>query len=493
VRIVDKSMHMAEHSQALAVQARTLEQFQRYGIADAAVEQGHKLTHASFSSDGRKILSLNLDKIPSRYPYLLMLPQSETEAILNQCMESLGAKTERGTELVSLTQAEGVVTAVLRDAGGMEETLHPDWVIGCDGAHSTVRSMADIPFEGGGVGLSFFLGDVALDGPDAPGDELSLHFHHGDVVFMARLPNNLVRLIVAMHEHQQEDLDRELTLRDFQDAANRAGVKVKVQSADWMTPFRVNDRQARHNRAGCVFLAGDASHIHSPVGGQGMNTGIQDVANLAWKLAAVSRGSQNSVAQDSFASEALLNSYEEERRAVGKALLSFTERALKVATTPHTILEAVRDALMPLVSKLEPVQKKMLGFISETAIEYRGSSIVADHGGDGELRAGDRMPDLALRTGREPGTLLGHWTEAQHLAVLLLPGEAADEVTTLRRSLVHPNVVALPVSALDDEGRRLLGSEVKLLIVRLDGYIGFRGPLQDRDGWQAYARQDALA
>ena len=222
--------------------------------------------------------------------------------------------------------------------------------------------------EGGGVGLSFFLGDLKLEGPDAPGDELSIHFHHGDVVFMARLPNDSVRLIVAMHEHQEKDLGRDLTLNDFQDAVDWAGVKVSLKSADWMTPFRVNDLQARHNRAGSVFLAGDASHIHSPVGGQGMNTGIQDVANLAWKLAAVWRGGQDALAQ-----KALLNSYEEEREAVGKALLIFTERALKLATTPHTILEAVRDALAPLVSKLWPVQKKMLGFISETAIEYRGS------------------------------------------------------------------------------------------------------------------------
>jgi 2-polyprenyl-6-methoxyphenol hydroxylase-like FAD-dependent oxidoreductase len=484
VRIVDKSLHMAQHSQALVVQARTLEQFQRYGIAAAAVERGHKLTRGDFWSEGKQILSVSLEKVQSRYPYALMLPQSETEKILNECMESLGVTTERGTQLVSLTQPEGLVSAVLQAADGKEEQLNPTWVIGCDGAHSTIRSMMDIPFEGGGVGLSFFLGDLEVDGPDAPGDELSIHFHHGDVVFMARLPNNLVRLIVAVHDRQDEDLKRDLTLKDFQDAVDNAGVKVSIRSAGWMTPFRVNDLQARHYRAGSVFLAGDASHIHSPVGGQGMNTGIQDVANLAWKLAAVARG----------ADDALLDSYEEERAAVGKALLRFTERGLKMATTPNPIFESLRDTLLPRVAKLKPVQKAMLGFISETAIEYRSSSIVADHGGDGNLRAGDRLPDLAVSTSDGANSLLRNWTDARHLALAVAPSwsEEAAEVESIRAGLPHARIIPLTFSALDVEGRHLLGAEKKLIILRPDGYVGFRGPLDNAELWQAYARQDAL-
>jgi 2-polyprenyl-6-methoxyphenol hydroxylase-like FAD-dependent oxidoreductase len=234
---------------------------------------------------------------------------------------------------------------------------------------------------------------------------------------MARLPNNLVRLIVAVHDRQEEDLKRDLTLNDFQDALDKAGVRVRVHFAEWMTPFRVNDLQAKHYRAGSVFLAGDASHIHSPVGGQGMNTGIQDVAKLAWKLAAVARG----------ADEALLNSYEEERVAVGKALLRFTERGLKLAATPNRMFEALRDTLLPAVAKLQPVQKSMLGFFSETAIEYRSSSIVADHGGDGDLRAGDRLPDLAQSSGNGAMTLLHDWTDPSHLALVLAPAMSEAE------------------------------------------------------------------
>ena len=154
-----------------------------------------------------------------------------------------------------------------------------------------------------------------------------------------------------------------------------------------MTPFHVNDRQAKHYRIGNVFLAGDASHIHSPVGGQGMNTGIQDVANLAWKLAAVARGADDS----------LLNSYEEERGEVGRALLRFTERGLKLATVSNPLVEQLRDTVCANPHEVAARTENAVGFVSETAIEYRSSSIVVDFGGDGHLSAGDRLPDLRLR------------------------------------------------------------------------------------------------
>lgn len=479
VRIIDKSTHLALHSQALVVQARTLEQFQRYGIAAAAVERGRKLHGIDLRSEGNTIISFAFDRIPSRYPFLLMLPQSETEKILNAHMESLGVRTERGVELVSLTQPESLVVAVLRHPDGTEEQINPAWVIGCDGAHSTVRGLADIPFEGAGVPLSFFLGDMICEGPDVPIDRLSIHLHHGDVVFMAPLPNNVVRLIVAEHSRQQEDLHRDLTIDDFQRVVDHAGVQVRIRSSEWMTPFRVSDLQSRFYRAGSVFLAGDASHIHSPVGGQGMNTGIQDVSNLAWKLAAVARG----------ADESLLDSYEEERAAVGKALLRFTQRGLKLSTTTNPIFEAIRDALLPIVSNLEPIQKGMLGFVSETAIEYRTSSIVVEDGGDGDLRAGDRLPDLPLGG----GSILDGWTQASHLALVVGPSSGADAACgPLAAALPHARVLAVPVSTLDEQGRRLLGIEEKLLIVRPDGYIGFRGSLDDPTRWQEYAQQDAL-
>ncbi|HUN86113.1 MAG TPA: FAD-dependent monooxygenase [Terracidiphilus sp.] len=480
VRIVDRSDHLAIHSQALALQARTLEQFQRYGIAAEAVARGRKVTDAAIFSEGKQIVSASLSGISSVYPYILMLPQSHTEAILNRKMESFGTRTERGTQLESIDQHKGTITAVLRHPAGGREELEPRWVIGCDGAHSTVREKLGIPFEGDGIGLSFFLGDLQMDGPGVPGDEVSLHFHHGDVIFMARLTEKLVRVVAATHAMQDGAMKKDVAIEDFQKVFQSAGIEATIHSAEWMTPFNVNDRQARHYRLGNVFLAGDASHIHSPVGGQGMNTGIQDAANLAWKIAAVARG----------AGDALLDSYEEERGEVGRALLRFTERGLKMATATNPVIETLRDKMLPLFSTLHPAQKRILGFISETAISYRSSSIVSDFGGDGYLSAGDRLPDLGLRKGGLNYTLLHDWTEPKHLALLLDP--TAAEVAEIKAALPLTTVVTLSYRDLLQEGLRALGPDRKLLIVRPDGYIGFRGQVEPRTPWTEYAEQDAI-
>ncbi len=479
VRIIDKSDHLAEHSQALVVQARTLEQFQRYGMAEEAVARGRKLKGARFFSEGKEIVCLTFNEMASRYPFLLFLPQSETEALLNAHMEQLGVKTERKVELESLTQKDDSVRVTLRHADGTREEVTARWVIGCDGAHSAVREKTGTPFEGGSIGLSFFLGDLELEGQDVPDNDLTIHVHRGDILFMGRLNDKVVRMIVALHADQRQEV--ELTVGDFQRAADQLGVRVKVRSSEWMTPFHVSDRQAKRYRIGNFFLAGDASHIHSPVGGQGMNTGIQDVANLAWKLAAVARG----------ADEALLNSYEEERGEVGRALLRFTERGLKMASMSNPLLEGIRDMIAPFVSNLKPVQRAMTGFIAETAIEYRSSNIVADHGGDGDLRAGDRLPDLMLQTPGGETTLLHRWTEPKHL-VLVINGSTA-EIALLRMDIPAAEVVPLYTPELDDEGIRLLGTRTKVVIVRPDGYVGFRGPIRRHTAWRDYAMRDGLA
>lgn len=479
VRIIDKADHLARYSQALVVQARTLEQFQRYGLAAKAIDRGRKLREARFFSEGKEIVHFTLDRTESRYPYALLIPQSETEKLLNEFMESLGVKTERGVELVALgTDSE--VRANLRHPGGATEEIAPRWLIGCDGAHSTVREKTGTAFEGGGVGLSFFLGDCEVEGPDVVHDELSIHVHQGDLVFMGRLSERVVRVIVALREQQTSEENRDLTIEDFQRAVDRIGVRVKITAAEWMTPFRVSDRQAKHYRIGSVFLAGDASHIHSPVGGQGMNTGIQDAANLAWKLAAVAHG----------ANERLLDSYEEERGEVGKALLRFTERGLQLATVSNPILERVRDALAPIISILPPVQHTAIGFISETAIQYRGSSIVADYGGDGHLRAGDRLPDLPLRDGGNQSTLLAGWTEPRHRVFGLNLDK--DDIETLRDGLHHADVVPLATSDLEYEGRKLFGDDGKMFVLRPDGYLGFRSPMGFQVELMHYAAHNAM-
>jgi 2-polyprenyl-6-methoxyphenol hydroxylase-like FAD-dependent oxidoreductase len=480
VRIVDKASDPAKYSQALVVQARTLEQFERYGIASRAVERGRKLTRAKLWSEGTHIASLELESIDSIFPFVLFLPQRETEALLNSYLESFGVRVERQAELVSLSQQGGAVTATLRHADGGVEEVTARWLIGCDGAHSTVRSALHVPFEGHGVGLSFFLGDLDLEGPDVPENELSLHFRCGDVVFMGRLSQRLVRVIVALHSAQNEAGISQLSLQSFQDAIDHAKVKVRARSAEWMTPFRVNDRQAVRYRVGSVFLAGDASHIHSPVGGQGMNTGIQDAANLGWKLAAVARG----------ADESLLDSYETERAEVGRSLLHFTKRGLRVATTVHPVLRAARDIILPLALSSPSVRRAIAGFISETAIEYRTSPIVHDHSGDGTLRAGDRMPDLDIRGSTERSSSGKDWPQNKHLLLSINCGLSGRNGFV--EDLGDLQSIRIDTQQLTRRDISLTGSEPKLIFVRPDGYIGFRGAPDRKGELSRYATQVAL-
>jgi 2-polyprenyl-6-methoxyphenol hydroxylase-like FAD-dependent oxidoreductase len=481
VRIIDKADHPAIYSQALVVQARTLEQFQRYGVASEAIAKGRKLTSVKFFSEAREILAFSLDRISSRYPYALFLPQSETEAILTRHLQSLGVLIERQTELVGFEPDGEGISATLRHSSSItEETIHVRWLVGCDGAHSLIRTISGIPFEGDAVGMSFFLGDLALEGPDAPGDMLTLHMHRGNVVFMGRLSDRFTRVIVALHAHHGEDRKTDLSIQDFQRSIDEMGIRVKVLSADWMTPFHINDRQAAHYRSGNAFLVGDASHIHSPVGGQGMNTGIQDAANLAWKMAAVARGGN----------PRLLDSYEQERKAVGEHLLRFTERGLKFATTGNSILQSIRDALAPHLAQLSSVQEAMIGFISETSIEYRSSSAVHDYGGDGGLRAGDRMPDLRIGQLDQAPTLLQDWRDARYIVVLLNSGE--DDRERIANAFAGCRIVSLHSVDLDDLGQALLGKNRKILIVRPDGHVGLRGRIDRPGEWNIYARQDGL-
>jgi hypothetical protein len=392
-----------------------------------------------------------------------------------------------------------------------------------------------VPFEGDSVGLDFFLGDLELAGPDVPGDELRIHLHHGDVVFIGRLNDKFLRVIVALHgESGDPSVDRQPTLADFQAAIDRTGAKITVRSSAWMTPFHINQRKAARYRVDSAFLAGDASHIHSPVAGQGMNTGIQDAANLAWKLAAVADG----------ASTELLDTYDEERGAVGEMLLKVTSRGLHAATTANPIFEHIRDFLAPALANLESVQNALVGFVSETAIDYCSSSIVADCGGSGSLRAGDRMsnPDVEYAGGKQ-GRLLDTLKDGRALTL----GVGVEEMLKIRARVLRANIVELrstdgvlrtgietsiespvrkapdfhPVSStaaasgaagrafmpassaaadvvpaialLTPEIIELLGSENRIIVIRPDGYLGFRGSIDDLARLDDYAHLTGLA
>lgn len=410
-----------------------------------------------------RFASLDFGLIPSRFPYLLFLPQNETEELLTTKLQSLGVEIEREVELISFENAgdDNRIRATLRHADGREERARFRWMAGCDGAHSTVRSGMDVAFEGTTSRLDFQLGDLRLAGQDVPGDELQVHLHPGgDVLAMGRLRDGICRVVLASHRQQAFDQRRVTDLQDFNTAFKQSGLGIVAESAIWMAPFSVNQRKAAQYRQGSVFLAGDAAHIHSPVGGQGMNTGIQDAANLAWKLAAVAKG----------ADARLLDSYNEERGKVGEELLRGTARGLRLATASNVLLGRMRDLVIHRATDFQMIQAAMVRAISEVSITYRGSSIVRTEVVNGTLRAGDRMPDAVCKeTGH---TLLAALREAKHLLITI--DYSFPEITKGLRQVAS---VALNSHAHQwtPSIERLLGTGPGICLVRPDGYIGFTG------------------
>jgi len=478
VRLIDKAEHPAQWSQALVVQARTLEQFDRYGIADQAVAQGRKISKAQIWSSAKQIASLDFGRIPSRFPYLLFLPQNETEELLTAHLRLLGVEIERQVELTSFENADddNRIWATMRHPNGREERASFRWIVGCDGAHSTVRAGMGVAFEGTTSSLRFQLGDLRLVGDDLPGDELQVHLHRGgDVLAVGRLRDDIYRVVLALHEQQASDQRHLPELKDFNTAFKRCGLNTRAEAAIWKAAFSVNQRKAAQYRQGSVFLAGDAAHIHSPVGGQGMNTGIQDAANLAWKLAAVEQG----------ANARLLDSYNEERGKVGEELLRGTARGLRLATASNLLLGWVRDFLIHRATQFQMIQTAMGRTISEVSISYRGSSIVRTQGVNGPLHVGDRMPDAVCKeTGH---TLLEALREPKHLLITL-----DDSFSEITKGLRQITTVALNSRSREwtPSIERLLGTGPKIYLVRPDGYIGFAG--KSADALRKYAHEVGL-
>lgn len=492
VRLVDKAAHGARWSQALIVQARTLEQWERYGIAETPVREGRKVFSGRVYSNGEQIVHMDFHRIPGKYPFLLFYPQRETEQLLRDHLAAIGGPSiERSTELLSFTESQTAITACLRLPDGSESTHHAAWILGADGAHSVVRTQLGIPFSGEAVSLSFLLGDLVVEGEDDPGPDLTVHFKDGDVIFLSRLSDRICRVIYARHQQQEASSGSAPSntpvmppdapaLDDFNAAFARSGIRLRAAASDWSTPFHVNDRQAGKYRIGRALIAGDASHIHSPVGGQGMNTGLQDAANLAWKLAAVHRGAPDS----------LLDTYQEERSAVGKALLSRTGFGLRLGTATNPFVRWIRDLAAPELTRLPFVQKAIAGFMSETAIDYRGSTLSADHGGTGSLHAGDRVPNPTLADGRP---LLGALSTGRSVLLLV---NTPDLPSGVPAATPHLAVLSLqiipgdtPDSAPDAELAQSLGTAPAFFVIRPDGYLGLRAPTSREDLLVPYLHQ----
>jgi 2-polyprenyl-6-methoxyphenol hydroxylase-like FAD-dependent oxidoreductase len=386
VRIIDKTAEPGTTSRALAVQARTLELYRQLDLAEPVVARGHKVPAVNLWVRGEAVAHVSLEALgagQTAFAFLEIFPQDEHEELLVQRLEELGGLVERRTELAALRVQPDAVHTTIRLPDGREEDGRFSFVAGCDGAHSIVRRAIDGEFPGGTYRQLFYVADVEASGPPVNGE---LHIDLDEADFLAVFPlagEGRARLIGTVRDERAEHPE---TLR-FDDVAHRAieNLKVEVKAVHWFSTYRVHHRVAGQFRAGRAFLLGDAAHIHSPAGGQGMNTGIGDAINLAWKLAAVLAGR---------APDTLLDSYGVERRAFAEKLVSTTDLVFTFATAEGRIADLVRTRLAPIVApgvlSFESVRSLLFRTVSQLGLNYRTSPL--SEGAAGGIYAGDRLP-----------------------------------------------------------------------------------------------------
>ena len=386
VRIIDKTAEPGTTSRALGVQARTLELYRQLDLTDAVVKHGHKVPAANLWVKGEPAARLPFERIGSDltpYPFLHIFPQDQHERLLIDRLEAVGVSIERRTELVGFTDEGERVIARLQGSEGREETCEASYIAGCDGARSTVRETIGTGFPGGSYRRLFYVADVEAAGRALDGE---LHVDLDEADFLAVFPlagTGRARLIGTVRDERADRADT-LTFHDVSERAIKH-LKVDVRKVNWFSTYHVHHRVTEHFRKGRAFLLGDAAHIHSPAGGQGMNTGIGDAINLAWKLAAVLAG---------HAPDKLLDSYEAERIGFARRLVATTDRVFSVVTAEGRIADIIRTRIAPVVlpaaMAFEAAREYLFRTVSQITLNYRGGPLSA--GAAGHVHGGDRLP-----------------------------------------------------------------------------------------------------
>lgn len=510
-RVIDKLLEPSDKSKALAIHARSLEMFEIMGLADKMVGQGNICGGFSMYTGKTRLARVSTADVDSPFPYILMLSQAEIERILTAKLESLGGKIERGVELTAMSEVKEAVSVTLNHSNGEEETATYSWVVGCDGAHSKVRKLLNLTFEGSAYEEQFGLADIDIDSGIAE-DEVTTFFHEDGALVFFPMGNGRFRTLANVEE---ATVSGDAPSREFMQALldKRGPGNVKIEKTYWLAWFRIHRRSVGKYRVGRAFVAGDAAHIHSPVGGQGMNTGMQDGHNLAWKLAMVVRGE---------ADEKLLDSYEEERHPIGQMLLKGTDMATKLAFLRNPVAKQVRNHMVSFLSQQDFFLQRLRSVGTMTAVNYRKSPIVGEYRDMADLQlhaseeserpslpawmefaraplSGDHAPDVVLTDASGSQIRLYEIMRAARFNLLIFDGAATEEgyrkveaiASTVKQSfgdLIKCHLIVsgdkVPAS-LKFEGNVYLdanhtahdlygaASEAQYLI-RPDYYIGFR-------------------
>lgn len=397
-RIVEKAPTRSPYSRALAVHSRTLEVLKRYGHIDELLAHSQKIAGNSIyikrkHFEGFDVFKNTQTRPDSQFPGAFTISQVYTEAFLEDRLTEKGVTIDRPVTVKSLVQDNDAATAVLVNGDGSEETVRAKYVVGGDGAHSVVRHSMNVEFQGDAYAQEFILADTMIDW-DGHDGKAHLIIDNGLLMLLPLGPGR-ARIVLSRPSHLSSQTDPEL--EDFQAALQArlpAEDKPRLHDPFWLARFHLHHRCVTNYRDGRFFVAGDAAHIHSPVGGQGMNTGIQDSVNLGWKLACVLRGEKP---------DAFLDTYHEERWPIGQHLLKQTDQAFTFLTNNSPIFRTVRDFLlpyaMPWIASSSNMPLKMMKYFSGLGVKYRRSSAVHTATGfEGPVLGGFRAPDGQIQT-----------------------------------------------------------------------------------------------
>ena len=456
LRIVDTAAARTDKSKALVLWSRTLELLDHAGYVEPFVKAG-MAGHGAQISDGKNILArVSLDGIDTPYPYALMIAQSETERVLEEQLARRGLKVERSVTMESFAEKGAGIEAVLRKADGTSETVQADWLLGCDGAHSTTRHGLGFTFEGSTMDSDWWLADVHLTGLD-PQDIMHIFWHRDGILAFFPIEPGRWRVIGDLGPAAGSGHHADPSLEEVQKMIDHRGSPgIVISKPIWLSCFRINERKVKDYSRGRIFLSGDAAHIHSPAGGQGMNTGMQDAFNLAWKLNLVIKG---------IAKPSLLDSYSIERSAVGDMVLRNAGRMTEAAVARNPVVQGLRNTIVRFAAGFPQFAHAMGDALTELNIAYPESplSVAGAHHAHG-TRPGMRWPErLPADTSRSRFTVIG-------------PTDAAADLTAKFPELVQAAASSARADARD------------LILVRPDGYVGFAGAAADRAGAEAYLR-----
>ena len=465
VRLIDNSATgPALHSRASVVWPRSLELLGRIGAAAPLVESGNRLDSVRYYSRKQHIGTIEMSRLAGTpYPFGVVVPQDTTEQVIRTRLAAHGGEVEFGT-LTALDTSGRRPVATVEGAGGRTEQIEADWVVGADGARSAVRQYAGIEFTGSGKEVLFAIGDGPVDGDMDPHALLYCYSRTG-ALGIAPFGRGRFRLAISVPEWQQEQgPPRELFQHFLDERSPRAGL---VGRLDWSTIFTSRRRVAETMRAGRVFLAGDAAHIFSAAGGQGMNTGLQDAVNLAWKLAGVVNGAFES---------GILDSYDAERRMAAERIVLTTGKQTSWGLFKRRHEIAIRDNVVRIAQHTGVLQRFGAPLTAQHDVSYRPAETLRDTlpGLTRRVRVGDRLPVFTAYGAPQPGAERWPSIDPARLSLLLWAGDRQDSDWVERRNAV---LAAAPdgVTVQEISGwpgfRTLLGGAPRAVLVRPDGHV----------------------